>query len=322
MGTVLFYIYTMLALGICWGSACVCGFAYASSGRRLYLAFTALFALYSIETAEVLFGEWVLASTDAVAASYYVVQMPWTRTIVAALAQACIQLAAMWFVDKEPGRSVVVWGAVFIGVSMGILWLVPAGPLQQWLYYTMRQVALAGTFIYLGYTYKTTGNKALQIRLSKYKRHYIALWALWACVVIEDILVILVLPMGTYPVWALVYFQDRNFSEGILALVAAFWVIKSAFHLLSIRLKEAPSTSSVDKLEDHVAEQMERAREACGLSERETEVLRLVVLGQTNREIATALYLAEGTVKKHVHNIMVKTETKSREALVLAFWKL
>ena len=62
-------------------------------------------------------------------------------------------------------------------------------------------------------------------------------------------------------------------------------------------------------------------RDIYKLSHRETEVLRLVVLGKTNAEIAEELYLAVGTVKTHVHNILVKTNQKSRDDLVVQFWK-
>jgi ATP/maltotriose-dependent transcriptional regulator MalT len=50
------------------------------------------------------------------------------------------------------------------------------------------------------------------------------------------------------------------------------------------------------------------------LSEREVEVLRLVVRGQTNREIAAALVLSEYTVMRHLSNIFQKLGTSSRAA--------
>ncbi|RIK33986.1 MAG: DNA-binding response regulator [Chloroflexi bacterium] len=48
------------------------------------------------------------------------------------------------------------------------------------------------------------------------------------------------------------------------------------------------------------------------LSERETEVLRLVARGATNREIAAALTLAEGTVRNHLTNILGKLGVSDR----------
>jgi DNA-binding NarL/FixJ family response regulator len=48
------------------------------------------------------------------------------------------------------------------------------------------------------------------------------------------------------------------------------------------------------------------------LSERELEVLRLLAEGSSNREIASALFLAEGTVKNHVTNLLGKLGARDR----------
>jgi DNA-binding CsgD family transcriptional regulator len=49
-----------------------------------------------------------------------------------------------------------------------------------------------------------------------------------------------------------------------------------------------------------------------GLTEREIEVLRLIAAGQTNRQIADALFLSERTVHVHARNIFAKTGTDNR----------
>ena len=48
------------------------------------------------------------------------------------------------------------------------------------------------------------------------------------------------------------------------------------------------------------------------LSDREREVLVLVAQGQSNREIAESLVLAEGTVKNHVSNVLSKLQAENR----------
>jgi DNA-binding NarL/FixJ family response regulator len=56
------------------------------------------------------------------------------------------------------------------------------------------------------------------------------------------------------------------------------------------------------------------------LSERETEVLRLMSAGASNQEIAERLYVSERTVKSHVGTIFTKLETRDRAAaIVLAY---
>lgn len=50
---------------------------------------------------------------------------------------------------------------------------------------------------------------------------------------------------------------------------------------------------------------------------READVLRLLVRGQSNKEIAAALFLAEGTVKNHVTAILEKLEVGDRTQAAL-----
>jgi DNA-binding NarL/FixJ family response regulator len=48
------------------------------------------------------------------------------------------------------------------------------------------------------------------------------------------------------------------------------------------------------------------------LTERETDVLKLLARGQANKQIARSLYIGEKTVKTHVRNIMTKLNVRSR----------
>jgi pimeloyl-ACP methyl ester carboxylesterase/DNA-binding CsgD family transcriptional regulator len=56
------------------------------------------------------------------------------------------------------------------------------------------------------------------------------------------------------------------------------------------------------------------AEDASPLSSRETEILRLVATGMSNREIATTLFLSEHTVHRHVANILRKLAQSTRAA--------
>lgn len=57
-----------------------------------------------------------------------------------------------------------------------------------------------------------------------------------------------------------------------------------------------------------------------GLSAREAEVMRLIVQGASNGEIAARLFLAEKTVKNHVNRIYGKLGVSSR-ATAIALWR-
>jgi DNA-binding NarL/FixJ family response regulator len=53
------------------------------------------------------------------------------------------------------------------------------------------------------------------------------------------------------------------------------------------------------------------------LTDREREVLVEVARGATNAEIATSLYMAEGTVKTHIGRLLAKLNARDRVNLVL-----
>jgi DNA-binding NarL/FixJ family response regulator len=55
------------------------------------------------------------------------------------------------------------------------------------------------------------------------------------------------------------------------------------------------------------------------LTRREQEILTLMAAGQSNQEIAQALYITPGTVRVHVHTILQKLDVRDRtQAVVMA----
>jgi DNA-binding NarL/FixJ family response regulator len=68
-----------------------------------------------------------------------------------------------------------------------------------------------------------------------------------------------------------------------------------------------------------IAQRLEARVPRTELTEREREVLRFVVRGKRNREIADILGIGEGTVKTHVANILLKLGATDRtEAAMMA----
>jgi two-component system NarL family response regulator len=68
-----------------------------------------------------------------------------------------------------------------------------------------------------------------------------------------------------------------------------------------------------------VAERLAARSRRPELSARETEVLHLLLKGSSNKEIGSALFIAEDTVKAHLKTLFVKLGVKDRtEAAISA----
>jgi len=84
------------------------------------------------------------------------------------------------------------------------------------------------------------------------------------------------------------------------------------FLLPSITAKVMAEFSRLSRLAPAVVGNLEEP-----LSSRELEILRLVATGASNRDIAETLFIAEGTVKNHLTNILGKLNSKDRMQAVL-----
>ncbi|AFZ14133.1 transcriptional regulator, LuxR family [Crinalium epipsammum PCC 9333] len=59
-----------------------------------------------------------------------------------------------------------------------------------------------------------------------------------------------------------------------------------------------------------------KPRTPASLSERELQIIELVTAGLTNHDIAEKLEISKRTVDNHISNILTKTATENRVALV------
>jgi len=83
----------------------------------------------------------------------------------------------------------------------------------------------------------------------------------------------------------------------------------------TIRAVHAGEEKLPPKLADRLAARQQRAE----LSERERQVLLLLVRGRSNKEIASALFVTEDTVKAHLKTLFVKLRVRDRtEAAITA----
>ncbi len=128
------------------------------------------------------------------------------------------------------------------------------------------------------------------------------------------------------PTIILTTFDDESLLEGVRAGAKGYLLKDVSLDQLTAAIREVASggTAVRPAISARVAEGLGRLGPAIEsldrpdrLTEREVEILRLVAGGYTNREIAEAVYLAEGTVKNHLSSVLSKLGVRDRTRAVL-----
>ncbi|MBN1665713.1 MAG: response regulator transcription factor [Anaerolineales bacterium] len=132
--------------------------------------------------------------------------------------------------------------------------------------------------------------------------------------------------LADYPdikIIAMTSFDEEELVQGVLAAGAISYLLKN---VSSDELAAAIRAASLGKstLSPEAARVLVQATRPTkdplvDLTEREREVLNLVVQGQSNRQIADAMVISVATVKAHVSSILSKLQVSSRaEAIAYA----
>jgi NarL family two-component system response regulator LiaR len=122
---------------------------------------------------------------------------------------------------------------------------------------------------------------------------------------------------------AMTSFEEEELVQGVLAAGAISYLLKNVTSdelakairdAASGRSTLAPEAARALVQATRPAPQLER-----DLTEREREVLHLVVQGHSNQQIADALVISLATVKAHVSSVLAKLQVSSRaEAIAFA----
>jgi NarL family two-component system response regulator LiaR len=132
--------------------------------------------------------------------------------------------------------------------------------------------------------------------------------------------------LADYPeikIIAMTSFDEEELVHGVLAAGAISYLLKNiTSDELAKAIRDAVSGRST--LSPEAARVLVRATRPTEepwleLTEREMQVLNLVVQGQSNRQIADAMFISVATVKAHVSSILSKLQVSSRaEAIAYA----
>ena len=132
--------------------------------------------------------------------------------------------------------------------------------------------------------------------------------------------------LADYPdikIIAMTSFEEEELVQGVLAAGAISYLLKNvSSDELAAAIRAAflgRSTLSPEAATALIHATRPTKQPSFDLTEREREVLNLVVQGHSNQQIADAMVITVATVKAHISNILSKMEVSSRtEAIAYA----
>jgi NarL family two-component system response regulator LiaR len=129
-------------------------------------------------------------------------------------------------------------------------------------------------------------------------------------------------------VLALSSFQDEESIHDMIKAGAVGYVLKNsslaelANSIRAVHLGTSVFSAEITNVLFHPKPKQEEPKEDFGLTAREIEVLKLMVQGHNNKQIAQELTISEATAKFHVRGILAKLHVSGRvEAVAIAVEK-
>jgi len=122
-------------------------------------------------------------------------------------------------------------------------------------------------------------------------------------------------------------FSDSEYVVRALQIGAKGYLIKQNIETIASALKAVMSGQSVfgneiaSKLPILMSEKEEFHWREYNINGREQEVIELVAKGLSNKEIADALHLSEGTVRNYLSVVLDKLELRDRTQLAVFYYK-
>lgn len=149
-----------------------------------------------------------------------------------------------------------------------------------------------------------------------------------------------VLPLAAQVLALVLHHIGGQAEPGQLAASPQKWINPSRFSLdatVTAVVEDEPLSSFQSFLQSHADSQPKKRaitgtrlldsaaltlpKEEWGISPREEEVLELIVHGKTNKEIASALFISEHTVKNHLSRIFSKMNVTDRSQIIALIYK-
>lgn len=318
MATFLFY-YSLTVLLIYALASAVSLSTYLVSRRKTFLFASIMFIFYFFDCSLVFKDDFVTPQVVFQAPSFWEIGDPWIFIVTGAGVLMFLWLTVCQYLGKK--RAVVRYAPILIFVLISVMFLLFFQNVRwrEFLFFSTRELAFLFMVGFVVLTYLTTDNPMLKASIHRLGTPAVITFVMVIAIIVENVYLQLIFDPSVVPsdMW---FFAERNPMENILFIYYAYLFFRDGKRTLDLRFDRPPERTdnamaeSIDRILPHYS--------VChDLSKREEEVLKLVVMGKDNQNIASDLNLALSTIKVHVHNILKKTAMSDRHELTKDFWK-
>ncbi len=317
MGLIALFYYTLIILLVSIMASAACLSGYLVSHRRSLACACVGFLFYFFDVTLVFLDDFMVSAAASVPDSVYFIGSQPVSIVTGWGLFTAFWLMVCESLDERRRLVRFAPGAAFVAASALIYVLVPSGNAHLFVFYAMRTLYLVWILGYAGVKFMGQ-SEAWRQRMWRHRVAYIGAWVLCIAIFVENIVILFYVDPVLVQSGAVPFFPERNFAENALMLWMAAFVVRYCWKLLSIHFEKPPAEAE-GRVGEFINAGLAGYAQHYGLSARETEVLRLVLEGKDNQNIAGELSLAASTVKVHVHNILKKTGQANRQELMRDF---
>lgn len=294
--------------------------------RNINIAMIGLFSFYLLDTLVIFMTEHLSAFADWYNSMF--LSSPSIKTVVY-LGVAFFTLYCWNAFTDAPFSALQGIILICLGLFLVLVPMMQRRALKSWLYYTAYQVFSITLAAFALRKLKYSEDPSVYLLPIKTLRIILVSTILLSlCIIAEDSFVIFRLDnyIADQP-----HIFNRSISEDILHVIYCgifFLLIKKGAYKRWIEPASdvAVSSDGVEELNESTIDsdaallykQKEFGHKFL-LTEREMDIFRRILNGESNKQISESLYISPGTVKAHIHNIFVKADVSHRYELLRKF---
>ena len=315
------FAYTQTIILICMGAAVVSLCVFLATRRRSDLAKILVFSSFMFENSLALLDEYDgTKELFPFSADSFLPPHPMAHHVISFMLVFGAWMLVCEMLELRSTKALVVFPALVSVMQIAVFVTIGKTPLGQQLFFLIRDISgifLAGILSILAMQ-RPEVTKYPQVVAKR--RIIVLVLVLLLAVVAEDLFVTIAGPIRVAEFFSAGFIIERSITENILTVVCAVIAIRNGAGLLSLRYSDSSSQPSSELLLEEEG-RFRRFAVRYELTERERDLLELIIMGKSNREISQELFISEGTVRSHVSHIFSKCEAASRDELVRLFWK-